>query len=123
MFERPGENPLIHVHQGMRVFDVDGNEIGTVEHIYLGQKTRPDTDRLSGSMEQVSEELEVEGDRVIVEGFPDILDAHNIPADILDRMLHEGYILVDPNGPLGAIHYILPDQIASVSEEGVHLAP
>lgn len=114
-----GDNPLLHVQQGMRVYDADGAEIGVVEEIYLGQSASTNKDSMSGAPHDG--EIEGRGGSVVVEGFPDILDVHNLPTELVDRMLRDGYIRIDPAGTLDSLYYVLPDQIASVSEEGVYL--
>jgi hypothetical protein len=107
-------NPLIHVQRGMQVYDANGDEIGEVSTVYIGQ----------GS-EMIPGEtlLEVQGEHVIVEAFPDVLHPEELPPELLERMRREGYLRVTRPGLEDVGSIILSDQIDSVSEEGIYLIP
>lgn len=118
-----GPNPLVHIQKGMAVYDADGNEIGEVDEVHLGQQTRANSDAMPGTESAIDEAIGVDGEHVITEGYPEILDAHQLPEALVERMLREGYLRVQHPGLPSADHVILPDQIDSVSEEGVYLLP
>ena len=110
---------LDHVREGMTVYDSNRNDIGTVEEIYFGA---------------VGEEEVVDGtepatatgpQRARRESFVDLLaeafdPRDRVPDELAERLRHHGYIKID-SGWFGSDRYVLPNQIASVSDEGVYL--
>jgi len=112
-------NPLVHVQRGMTVYSSEGDEIGEVELVYLGQTTQPNFDEV----EQINRDVESEGDHVIMESVPEILHPSEVPAELMERMLNEGYLRVSRPGLEDTGSIILPDQIDSVSEQGIYLIP
>jgi hypothetical protein len=107
-------NPLIHAQRGMQVYDANGDAIGEVATVYIGQ-----------GIGTISGEIlhDAEAEHVIVEAFPDVLHPEDFPSELLDRMRREGYLRVARPGLEEVGSIILPDQIDSVSEEGIYLIP
>ena len=117
-----GPNPLVHVQIGMTVYDAEGDQIGEVDLVYPGQSLVANLNDIPGELEALTDDLET-SDHLIIEAYPEIRHPDDIPPEIVDRMLHEGYLLVARPGLQEVGEVILPDQIDSVSQEGVYLVP
>jgi hypothetical protein len=116
-------NPLIHIQRGMTVYSSEGDEIGEVDTVYLGQNVQDEKDELTGQITAPDDSVNVEGDHLILEALPEIIHPHDLPAKMIERMLNEGYIRVSRPGLEDVGSIILPDQIDSVSEQGIYLIP
>jgi hypothetical protein len=104
------ESILNGVREGMKVYDSKGDLVGTVADIYMGSDgvtTNPRPDYPQESFVDDLAELFTGEDTI-----PDVLRR---------RMLQEGYIRVDTTGLFQSDRFILIDQIAGVSSEGVRL--
>jgi hypothetical protein len=104
------------IHTGMRVFDSARNEIGKVDDFRFSEnEEQPDvvptdidaTDRRSGGglVEDIAEAF-----------WPD-----DMPEELRDRLLTQGYIRLDTSGLFAADRYILPEQIASAAGDELML--
>jgi len=110
---------LTRVYEGMAVYSRTGDKIGTVEYVHLGELAEADDEDgqepAAGSVFGSYEGSFIEDfarTMVLPERVPDILR---------DRLLHSGFIKVRSTGLFAANRYVMPDQIASVSTNGVRL--
>jgi len=112
---------LRSIHKGMEVLDNANNRIGTVKDVYFGADsdemmrhgagaaTAPDPSlRESSLVEDVARGLL---------GVP----GEDLPEEMRQRLLNEGYIQIDTAGILRSDRFILPGQIVRVRDEYVHL--
>lgn len=114
---------LTYVKEGMAVYDAEDEEIGEVETVYFGSQsvegdevspTGVATADLRGAaradtwLHRLANLLELEPDT-------------DIPESLAERLLRQGFIRIDSDRLLGADRFVMPDQIESVSEEGVYL--
>jgi hypothetical protein len=115
------DNPLLErIQEDMAVYDRAGDKIGEVEEIYLGS---------------VGEDAVAEGRGPATVYDPDPPGTHSFVHDLVEvftgddelpevvrnRLLRHGFIRIDGSGLFGSDYYVMPDQIASVSQEGVQL--
>jgi hypothetical protein len=108
-FEMQDNNLLTYVREGMKVYDVEGNEIGTVEEVYFG----------SGG---VTADLPETYDNDILDIIKSAFGGdYNIPDEIKERLIRKGYVRIDGMGLLDRDRFVMPEQIAHVSDEGVRL--
>ena len=106
---------LRNVEQGMRVFDREHQEIGKVEWVQFGDDD-PDTIEVEASGPS--------GKRSDVNLFDVIASAFttdNVPEELRDRLVHQGFVRIDADGLFQADRYVMPDQIDSVSSDGMTL--
>ena len=114
-----GSHILAKIDEGMTVYDRTGNNIGTVEYVYLGA---------------VSEEADRRGEGPATTATPSRADSSLIddlakaiiPSDqvseaLRERLLRHGFIRIDSAGLFAADRYVLPGQIASVSGNRINL--
>ena len=106
---------LRNVEQGMRVFDREHQEIGKVECVQFGDDD-PDTIEVEASGPS--------GKRSDVNLFDVIASAFttdNVPEELRDRLVHQGFVRIDADGLFQADRYVMSDQIDSVSGDEVTL--
>ena len=109
---------LDHIHEGMSVYDVNEDKIGTVAYVRLTDEkpgtTGPETTTVSKTDDPYDNTLV----RNIAEAF---VGDDDLPQEVRRKLLREGYVRVD-TGLLRADRYVTPDQISSVSDENVYLS-
>jgi hypothetical protein len=108
---------LEQIHEGMKVFDAANHEIGRVDWVRLSDEDpeTPETEVAGVSEIERAEDHSLIGD--LARAFRD----DELPDVIRDRMLREGFIRMDAEGLFARDRYVLPDQIAAVSADGVML--
>lgn len=109
---------LDHIHEGMAVYDVNEDKIGTVAFVQLTDerpsKPGPETATVSKTDEPYDNTLV----KNIAEAF---VGDDDLPQEVRSKLLHEGFVRVD-TGILKADRYVTPDQISHVSDENVYLS-
>jgi hypothetical protein len=119
-FERQhGSRILTQIYEGMTVYDRAGEKIGTVEHVYLGGVSEEDDRRGGGSETAPSPGG---GESSLIEDFARaIFPGDQLPETLRQRLLRHGFVRIDSTGLFAADRYVMPDQIADVSEDRVTL--
>ena len=112
------ENPLAFVFEGMKVYDLEGEEIGTVERVYAG-RVPPD----EGQEPEPDWPTDPDMAR---EGLWDAIEKVFDPVDQLEESMRvslwrSGFMRVEGPELYGEKRYITPYRIADVSDGGVHL--
>jgi hypothetical protein len=108
---------LKFVEEGMKVFDSNRNAIGTVEYVQFG-----DDDPSTPQLESVSVSDPRDRRRSLIDNIADAFTAgDNIPDEIRERLLHQGFVRIDADGIFEADRYVTPEQIDSVSNDGLML--
>jgi hypothetical protein len=114
---------LNQVREGMQVLDSQGNRVGRVADIRFGDAREGPIQRGRGP---ASAEGEVLGDQASVlpdfavgmTGSPD--EGHE--SDLISKQMQlSGYLVVDAAGLFSGERFVLPEQIAAVKGEEVHL--
>jgi hypothetical protein len=75
----------------------------------------PETEMVENSGQEMAQ------GRSFVSDLANVFHPDELPEAIRARLLHEGYIRMDADGLFNADRYVLPDQIASVTGDGVVL--
>lgn len=110
---------LHQIKEGMTVYDSEGSNIGTVETLFFGAAS--DAEVAEGVVPSTTTTAPDSVRNTFVGALADIFDDHDdIPEELAERLRYHGFIKVDGNW-LGADRYVMPEQIASVNDEGVHL--
>ena len=107
-----GMNPLEGVHEGMRVIDSAGEEIGDVEIVKMGD---PDAATVGADENR---------DGGLFQGFAEAFgwDAEpDIPAPLAARLMRTGFIKIDAKGLFAGSRYVAADKVANVSTDTVTL--
>ena len=107
---------LRFVEQGMRVFDREHHEIGKVEWVQFGDDD-PETPEVEasglGDMRERSDTL--------IDNIAEAFRPDDLPDEVKEKLLHQGFVRIDAAGLFAADRYVTPDQIESVSGDGLML--
>lgn len=109
---------LNQVHEGMRVCDNTGNEIGTVRVVFLGAVSDETNDQGGGPATAPSSEWR---DDSLIDYAAQAFADDPLPEVLRERLLRQGFIHIDTRGLFASDRFALPDQIESVSDDCVRL--
>lgn len=107
-----GSDVMMHIRDGMRVFDSDGEELGKVEYVRMGDP---------GAISNVSSQPKQGG---ILQGIAGALGAEsepNVPLPLRDQLERLGHIKIDGKGWIDTDRYVRSDQISAVEDDTVRL--
>lgn len=106
---------LTRITEGMEVFDRTGDKIGEVDYVYFGDDNpaTPEVEAATPSDRDPREDTIVD---VVAEAFT----VDDMPEELRERLKMHGFIKLS-TGLLRSDRYIMPDQIASVTANKVHL--
>ncbi len=108
---------LRFVEEGMKVFDRERHEIGKVEYVKFGDDD-PETPEVEAAAPNTLDDRR----RTIVDDIALAFGGDDqLPEAVRERLLQQGFVRIDANGIFAADRYVTPEQIASVSGEGVML--
>ena len=102
------------IEEGMKVYDNNGEEIGTVEFIHFSEANGKEL-TLAASLPDEHEEADLVG------FIRKLFGSDNLPEELRERLLMNGFIRVDSARFFGADRYVMLNQIAKVEKNGVHL--
>ncbi len=111
----PNLGPIEMVHEGMTVIDSNGEKVGKVEGLKMGDP---------GAVTEQGNELQDTGLLGnLAEAFVGDEREPDVPAPLRAKLLRTGYIKVDGSGFLiETDRYVPANRIASVSGDTVHLS-
>jgi len=110
---------LQQIDAGMPVYDQRGDKIGTVEYVYLGELT--EVDEQYGPGESSSSLVDGSEGSLIEEFARAIVLTEQIPDLWRERLLSHGFIRISSTGLFTANRYVMPAQIARVSDNRIML--
>ncbi len=113
-----GGNTLKQVRQGMKVYDRDDKEIGTVDYVQMSDETAQA--RETGTGPATIEQPVAPGSELL-RAVARVFDEDNLPDELRRRLLHNGFIRINAAGLLAHDRYVMPDQIAGISGDRVKL--
>lgn len=131
-----GNGKLSQVREGMKVYDINHRVIGKVEDIFLGQVSSEESDEGLGPPTEATENAQdlrgadiparnfTEDTHLAYEhGYDNLSSAEDKrKADMLEnRLLWDGYVVVNLSGLFSGDRYILPGQIQDVQGKEVLL--
>jgi hypothetical protein len=112
-------NVLASIRKGMKVYDPAQHHIGTVDFVKLSDE---DPDEPETEISDISQ-VELEGaQHSIIEDFADAFRPEDLPVEMRERLLREGFIRIDAAGLFAGERYALPEQIQSVAGDRVVLS-
>lgn len=110
-------NTLRHIEEGMKVFDRERHEIGKVEYVQFG-----DDDPETPEVEAAAPNTLDRRDRTLVDDIAMAFSAgDDLPEELRLKLLEQGFVRIDANGLFAADRYVTPEQIDSVSGDGLML--
>ena len=104
------------IREGMKVLDSARHEIGKVEYVKLVDETATGEPVASGLDEDVEHP-----NSTIIDNIAAAFTSDEVPHEVRERLLHDGFVRLDADGLFASDRYILPSQIAGVTSEGVML--
>ncbi|MGV8830584.1 MAG: hypothetical protein ACOH2N_01305 [Devosia sp.] len=104
------------IHNGMPVRDKVGDDIGTVEDFRFSENEQdPHVD--PADIDGVDRRRNVS----IIEQVAKSFAPSELPEELRDRLLMEGFVRVHISGPFAGHRYVLPEQIQSASDDALVL--
>lgn len=107
---------LRDIEEGMKVFDRERHEIGRVEYVQFG-----DDDPETPELEAVTPNTLDRRPKTLLNAVADAFVADGLPEEIRERLLQQGFVRIEASGLFAADRYVTPEQIASVSSDGLVL--
>lgn len=120
MFDQSTNNAILNqVHEGMRVCDSSGDEIGEVRQVFLGAVSDEMNDRGRGPATASTPAMR---DESLIDNLADAFTADDpLPEAVRGRLMRHGFIRIDTSGLFASDRFAMPDQIESVSDDCVRL--
>ena len=112
---------LARVHEGMPVYDADGADFGSVAEVFFGGAS--DTALEEGGTTLAAPNSPLSRSSTLLGNVTGETAGDDLPDEMVQRLLREGYLRVRRPGLLARDEFIVADQIARVSEDGVYLRP
>lgn len=110
---------LKSIREGMEVHDSQEHKIGTVKQVYFGASSDETMNHGAGAATAPSPAER--RDTLVDDVARGIFAPDDLPEEIQQRLINEGFVRVDPTGLFKGDRYVLPEQIARVHENHVHL--
>jgi len=107
---------LRFVEEGMKVFDREHHEIGKVEYVQFGEDD-PDTPEIEAARPAGDRQPDSLIDNIAEAFLPD----DGVPEELREKLLLQGFVRLDAAGIFASDRYITPEQIDSVSGDGLML--
>ncbi|HML21034.1 MAG TPA: hypothetical protein PKD09_05260 [Aggregatilinea sp.] len=112
-----GTTMLESIHEGMDVYDVEGNKIGTVDYVQFGDEN-PATPEVESATATDPNQI---GEDSLMEDIAEaLMPGSDLPEEVRSTLIREGYIKID-SGFLRSDRYAPLSQVASVNTERVTL--
>ncbi len=129
------DNILMKIHEGMKVYDRDDEELGVVDRVYFGtvseesqargegpaSTTRADA---PGMADDPGEVFGMAGEDPAAIDFAfggGISPSETSGSEVRELLLRHGFIRINSRGLFASDRYVMPDQIATVSGDRVRL--
>jgi hypothetical protein len=107
---------LRSIEEGMKVFDRERHEIGKVEYVQFGDDN-PATPEVEAAAPNTLDDRR----STLVDAIADAFGDDDLPEEIREKLLMQGFVRIDAKGLFAADRYVTPEQIASVSGDGLML--
>ena len=113
---------LTQVREGMGIYDVRDNRIGSVDFVHFGAASEAQQELGTGpATTSVADDPAMRRDS-IVDNIAEAFSPNEVPEQLQSKLLMSGYIRMDADGLFAADRFITPDQIVNVSDEKVYLS-
>lgn len=113
---------LSTVHEGMTVYDNEEQRIGTVDFVYFGAASEEQQELGTGPASPGVADNPDMRDNSFVDMIAEVFDPGELPEQLRDKLLLEGYVRLDAAGLFAADRFITPDQIEGVREHDLFLS-
>lgn len=106
------------IHKGMRVLDNTRTEIGIVEDFKFSDENPSDPNTEGADMDR----SDFDRNDSLLENLAEAFTSDDLPEELRERLLTEGYVRIDAAGLFEADRYVPASQIQSVSGDEVLLS-
>ena len=113
------KSKLNDVREGMEVHDSREQKIGTVKEVYFGASSGETDEHGVGAA--TAPDPSQRDNSLIDDIARGIFGADEVPEEMRQRLINEGFVRIDPAGLFKGERYALPDQIASIHDNHIHL--
>ena len=113
------QSVLKSIREGMEIHDSQEHKIGTVKDIYFGASSGEMENHGVGAASAPNPKLR--DDTLVDDIARGIFDTDDLPQEMRQRLINEGFVRVDPTGLFKGDRYVLPEQIAAVHDDHIHL--
>lgn len=108
---------LRFIEKGQKVFDRERHEIGKVDYVQFGDDDPETLDTEAAAPNTLNVR-----DNSLIDNIADVFSpGDNIPDELQEKLLQQGFVRLDAAGLFASDRYITPEQIDSVSGDGVTL--
>lgn len=122
---RDWQNKLTQVREGMDVYDINEQRVGTVESVAFGSMgaASPGNTIAEATGPATGDNWEAPGEDTFFEDIAEALyGEEELSETVRSRLLREGYIKIDSSGLFASDRFVLPEQIASISGDRIQLS-
>jgi len=111
------------IREDMDVYDVNGNHIGEVEFVHFGAASETQQELGVGpATPSPADDPDMRRRDSIIDNIAEAFHPDEVPRQLQEKLLLTGYVLLDADGLFARDRFILPEQIASVSDDRVQLS-
>jgi uncharacterized protein YrrD len=116
--ERARHTIFHQIHNGMHVFDQNGDRLGHVAHVFFGADADTTQEHSAGAASAPDPSI---GSSTLDHVVDAIFGNDDLPETLQNRLINDGFIQIEGDGLFAEDRYVLREQIASVSGDEVHL--
>lgn len=113
-------NLLRQVHEGMKVYDREAKDVGTVDGVYISEVS-PEAARRGLGPAVAENQNANQPQSGILQDFAKVFEEDQVPEDVKRRLLDNGFVRVNAPGLFSADRYVLPEQVDRVNDNKVVL--
>jgi hypothetical protein len=113
---------LSQVREGMDVYDVRDNRIGSVEFVHFGAANETQQELGTGPAAAAPADDPNMRRDTIIDNIVEAWDPNELPEELREKLLFSGFIRIDTAGLFAADRYIVPEQIVNVADDNVYLS-
>jgi len=113
---------LTQIHEGMPVYDVRDNHIGRVAFVHFGAASETQQELGVGPATLTPADNPNMRQDSIIDNIAEAFDPNEVPGELQEKLLTNGYIRLDTAGFFASDRFITPDQIAGIKDDTVQLS-
>lgn len=113
---------LAQIREGMDIYDRDDHHIGSVDFVHFGAASEMQQELGTGPASPGPADSPQMRDDSFVDMIADAFQPNEVPQELQEKLLTNGYVRMDASGFFAADRFITPEQITSVANDRVHLA-
>ena len=113
---------LMQVREGMGIYDLRDHHIGHVDFVHFGAASETQQELGTGPTTVMPADSPEMRRDTIIDNIAEAFRPNDVPDQLQNKLLMSGYVRMDADGLFAADRFILPDQIARVTDGKVFLS-